>query len=129
MWGFAWMFWLMPFLLFLMLTRHWRRERWAVAGRGGSPRLERELDEHHRTAAGSAAGEREVIRQLPELLKTDRPTRVGGWGDFRFAQAIRTSRSGPGGDGELPGVRLHGRYPADRGTGNNAHHPGMKQHQ
>ncbi|HUQ15637.1 MAG TPA: hypothetical protein VM094_06250 [Gemmatimonadales bacterium] len=46
MWGFAWMFWLMPFLLFVMLTRHVRRERWAMAGRGVSPRLERELDEH-----------------------------------------------------------------------------------
>ena len=46
MWGFAWMFWLMPFLLFMMLARHRRRERWAMAGRGGSPRLERELDEH-----------------------------------------------------------------------------------
>jgi hypothetical protein len=48
MWGFAWMFWLMPFLFFLMLTRHWRWERWAMSGRGrgGSPRLERELDEH-----------------------------------------------------------------------------------
>ena len=33
MWGFAWMFWLMPFLLLVMLTRHWRWERWAVAGR------------------------------------------------------------------------------------------------
>jgi hypothetical protein len=46
MWGFAWMFWLMPFLLFMMLTRHWRRERWAVAGHRRSPGLERELDEH-----------------------------------------------------------------------------------
>ena len=46
MWGFAWMFWLMPFLLFVMLTRRWRRERWAMAGHGVSPRLERELDEH-----------------------------------------------------------------------------------
>lgn len=46
MWGFAWMFWLMPFLLFVMLTRHWRRDRWAAVGRAGSPRLERELDEH-----------------------------------------------------------------------------------
>jgi hypothetical protein len=43
MWGFAWMFWLMPFLLFVMLTRH--RGRWAMAGPGGSPRLERELHE------------------------------------------------------------------------------------
>lgn len=46
MWGFAWMFWLMPFLLFMMLTRHRRRERWAMVGPGASPRLERELDEH-----------------------------------------------------------------------------------
>jgi energy-converting hydrogenase Eha subunit G len=46
MWGFAWMFWLMPFMLFVMLTRRWRRERWAMAGGGVSPRLERELDEH-----------------------------------------------------------------------------------
>ena len=47
MWGFAWMFWMVPFLLFVVLTRHWRRDRWALAGRGiPSPRLERELDEH-----------------------------------------------------------------------------------
>ena len=45
MWGFAWMFWLVPCLLFVMMTRHWRRERWAKAGGGVSPRLERELDE------------------------------------------------------------------------------------
>jgi hypothetical protein len=45
MWGFAWLFWLMPLLLFLMMTRHRRRERWAVAGYGMTPRLERELDE------------------------------------------------------------------------------------
>jgi hypothetical protein len=44
--GFVWMFWLMPVLIFFMVTRHWRRERWAFAARGGSPRLERELDEH-----------------------------------------------------------------------------------
>jgi len=49
MWGFAWMFWLMPFLLFLMFTRHRRRERWAVAGYGSPPRLERELDEQRST--------------------------------------------------------------------------------
>jgi hypothetical protein len=46
MWGFAWMFWLMPFLLFVMLKSQRRRERWIAAGAGGSPRLERELDEH-----------------------------------------------------------------------------------
>ena len=45
MWGFAWMFWLVPFLLFLMVTRHWRRQRWAMGGHGWTPRLERELDE------------------------------------------------------------------------------------
>jgi hypothetical protein len=39
------MFWLVPFLVFVMMTRHWRRERWIMAGRGVSPRLERELDE------------------------------------------------------------------------------------
>jgi uncharacterized protein YlxW (UPF0749 family) len=49
MWGFAWMFWLMPLLLFLMLTRHRRRERWAVAGYNPPPRLERELDEQRST--------------------------------------------------------------------------------
>jgi hypothetical protein len=45
MWGFAWMFWLVPFLLFLTVTRHWRRRQWAMAGRGWTPRTERELDE------------------------------------------------------------------------------------
>jgi len=45
MWGFAWMFWLVPFLLFMMMTRHRRRERWAMAGTGMPPRFERELDE------------------------------------------------------------------------------------
>ncbi|HEY7479420.1 MAG TPA: hypothetical protein VH680_02800 [Gemmatimonadales bacterium] len=45
MWGFAWMVWLVPFLFFLMVTRHWRRERWARAGYAGSSRLERELDQ------------------------------------------------------------------------------------
>ena len=44
MWGFAWMFWLIPFLFFCMMTRHWRRERWAH-GRYGSTRTPRELDE------------------------------------------------------------------------------------
>ncbi len=46
MWGFAWIFWLVPFLLFVTMTRQWRRERWAMAGRAVPPRLERELDEH-----------------------------------------------------------------------------------
>jgi hypothetical protein len=39
------MFWLVPFLLFLMMTRHRRRERWAMAEGGRPLRLERELDE------------------------------------------------------------------------------------
>jgi len=43
--GFAWMFWLIPFLFFCMVARHWRRERWAHTLHGSSPRLERELDE------------------------------------------------------------------------------------
>ena len=29
MFGFAWMFWLIPLLLFCMMARRWRRERWA----------------------------------------------------------------------------------------------------
>lgn len=46
MWGFAWMFWFLPVLLFLMVTRHWRREHWRMAHRGGhAPWLERELDD------------------------------------------------------------------------------------
>jgi hypothetical protein len=45
MWDFAWMFWLMPFLFFFMLSRHRRRGRWARELPGSSPRLERELDE------------------------------------------------------------------------------------
>ncbi len=45
MWGFAWMFWLIPLLFFVMLTRHWRREGCAVTGRRESPGLERELEE------------------------------------------------------------------------------------
>jgi hypothetical protein len=44
--GFAWMFWLLPFLFFCMAARRWRGERWAPAFRGSPPGLERELDEH-----------------------------------------------------------------------------------
>jgi hypothetical protein len=69
MWGFAWMFWLMPFLLFMMLTRHWRRERWAMAGRGVSPRLERELDEHREYVDGL---ERRVAELEERLDFTER---------------------------------------------------------
>lgn len=45
MWGLAWMFWLVPFLLFCMVMRHRQWDGWAMGERGGSPRLERELDE------------------------------------------------------------------------------------
>jgi hypothetical protein len=47
MWGFAWMFWLVPLLLFLSVTGHWRRRRWEMArsGPGWPPRLEQEMEE------------------------------------------------------------------------------------
>ena len=61
------MFWLMPFLLFVMLTRHWRRERWAVAGRRESPWLERELDEHRVYVDGL---ERRVAELEEELSRS-----------------------------------------------------------
>jgi hypothetical protein len=40
------MFWLIPLLFFCMVARQRRRERWAHAYPGPSPRTERELDEH-----------------------------------------------------------------------------------
>jgi hypothetical protein len=46
MFRFAWMFWLIPFLFFCAVARHWRRERWAHTFPGPSTRTERELDEH-----------------------------------------------------------------------------------
>jgi hypothetical protein len=46
MWDIAWMFWLIPFFFFLMMTRRWRRAHWAYAAGSGSVRLERELAEH-----------------------------------------------------------------------------------
>jgi hypothetical protein len=46
MWGFAWMFWLIPLLFFCMVARRRRRAWWAQAPVGFSPLLERELDEH-----------------------------------------------------------------------------------
>ena len=45
MFRFAWMFWLIPFLFFCMVARHWRRERWAHTFPGPSTRRERELGE------------------------------------------------------------------------------------
>ena len=79
MWGFAWMFWLMPFLLFVMLTRHWRRERWAVAGRRESPRLERELDEHRVYVDGLERRVAELEERLDftERLLAKRPEKEG----------------------------------------------------
>ena len=69
MWGFAWMFWLVPFLLFMMMTRHRRRERWAMAGAAMSPRVERELDEQ-RTYVDSL--ERRVAELEERLDFTER---------------------------------------------------------
>jgi hypothetical protein len=46
MFGFPWMFWLLPFLFFLVFTRHWRHGGWAQARRGPDPRLAHELDQH-----------------------------------------------------------------------------------
>jgi hypothetical protein len=45
MFRFAWMFWLLPFLFFCMMARHWRRERWAHPMPGSSSRREQELDQ------------------------------------------------------------------------------------
>jgi hypothetical protein len=46
MFRFAWMFWLIPFLFFCMMARHWRRARWAHSFPGPSTRTDREHDEH-----------------------------------------------------------------------------------
>ena len=46
MWGFALMFWLLPFLFFCMVSRRGRGGRWVRERHGPAPRLERELDEH-----------------------------------------------------------------------------------
>jgi hypothetical protein len=45
MFGFAWMFWLLPFLFFLAFTRCRRRDRWAYADERQDyvDRLERRL--------------------------------------------------------------------------------------
>ena len=74
MWGFAWMFWLMPFLLFVMLARHRHGDRWAMAGREGSPRLERELDEHRVYVEGLERRVAELEERLDftERLLADR---------------------------------------------------------
>jgi hypothetical protein len=43
MWGFAWMFWLIPLLFFCMMTRDRRWGRWGHP-RHGRPRMPREVD-------------------------------------------------------------------------------------
>ena len=45
MFGFWWMFWLIPLLLFCMMARRRRRERWTHAFPGGASRGDWELDE------------------------------------------------------------------------------------
>jgi len=45
MFGFAWMFWLIPLLFFCMMARRWGRRRWVHALPGALPRREQELDE------------------------------------------------------------------------------------
>ncbi|MGH7498391.1 MAG: hypothetical protein ACREL3_06020 [Gemmatimonadales bacterium] len=49
MWGFAWMFWVVPLFFFLMMRRRRRWERWAMMQGGYGPRqdggkVERELE-------------------------------------------------------------------------------------
>jgi hypothetical protein len=58
------MFWLVPLLLFLMVSRHWRRDRWAMADGGRSPRLERELDEQRLYVDGLERRVAELEEQL-----------------------------------------------------------------
>jgi hypothetical protein len=54
MWGFAWMFWVVPLLFFVMMTRRWRCERGGMR-RGGYGRpgdesdLRREMESHRST--------------------------------------------------------------------------------
>ena len=69
MWGFAWMFWLVPLLFFLSMRRRWRWERWAMSGGGYGPRtdsgpLKSEL-EHQRASIEELEGR---IAQLEEKL-------------------------------------------------------------
>jgi hypothetical protein len=45
MWGFAWMFWLVPLLLFCMVARRRRWEYWASTVPVSWPGLTRELEE------------------------------------------------------------------------------------
>lgn len=60
MWGFAWMFWLVPLFLFMMFMRHRRWERWAMMHGGSSvdalesriSQLEERLDFTERLVSG-----------------------------------------------------------------------------
>ena len=65
----GWMFWLLPFLFFCMAARHWRRERWVHALPGGSPRVDRELDEYREYVDGL---ERRVAELEERLDFTER---------------------------------------------------------
>ena len=38
MWGFAWMFWMVPLFFFFAMMRRWRWERWAMMQGGYGPR-------------------------------------------------------------------------------------------
>ena len=69
MFGFAWMFWLLPFLFFCMMARHRRRERWAHSFPGPSPGTARELDEHREYVDGL---ERRVAELEERLDFTER---------------------------------------------------------
>jgi hypothetical protein len=49
MWGFAWMFWMVPLFFCFAMMRRWRWERWAMAQGGYGPRgrdgsLKREVE-------------------------------------------------------------------------------------
>lgn len=69
MWGFAWMFWLVPLFFFLSMRRRRRWERWAMSQAGYGPRsnsapLQTEL-EHQRGYIEELEGR---ITQLEEKL-------------------------------------------------------------
>ena len=78
MWGFGWMFWLLPLLFFAMMSRHGRRERWTTGRRAPSPRLERELDEHRVYVEGleRRVGELEERLDFTERLLAKRSEAV-----------------------------------------------------
>jgi hypothetical protein len=48
MWGFAWMFWIVPLLLFMMIMRQRRWERWAMVRGSARPWHGPDLDENDR---------------------------------------------------------------------------------